>query len=208
MNSLLYKQICLRLGEQSIFWLKTYLQLFRPICRQLQRLFQVQEKSCSPHNRLCWQSAHWSIWRELQARFQASLVSYTLHILHWASLVAQLVKNPPLMQETWVWSLGWEDLLEKEKATPSSILAWRIQRTVLFMGMQIVRHDWAIFTSWGSFLLKSLYLRNWSEVFFQALLPRSPYQEEKNLKALSLLWHNTSLHSESYLSSFHLSQNP
>ena len=44
----------------------------------------------------------------------------------WASLVAQLVKNPPAMQETWLESLGWEDLLEKGKATQSSILAWRI----------------------------------------------------------------------------------
>ena len=43
-----------------------------------------------------------------------------------ASLVAQLVKNLPAMQETWVRSLGWEDPLEKEKATHSSILAWRI----------------------------------------------------------------------------------
>ena len=42
------------------------------------------------------------------------------------SLVAQLLKNPPLMQETWVRSLGWEDPLEKGKATHSSILAWRI----------------------------------------------------------------------------------
>ena len=41
----------------------------------------------------------------------------------WASLVAQLVKNPPPMQETWVRSLGWEDPLEKGKATHSSILA-------------------------------------------------------------------------------------
>ena len=41
----------------------------------------------------------------------------------WASLVAQLVKNPPAMQETWVQSLGWEDPLEKAKATHSSILA-------------------------------------------------------------------------------------
>ena len=47
-----------------------------------------------------------------------------------ASLVAQLVKNSPAMQETWVWSLVWEDPLEKEKATHSSILAWRIPRTV------------------------------------------------------------------------------
>ena len=42
------------------------------------------------------------------------------------SLVAQLVKNPPAMEETWVQSLGWEDPLEKGKATHSSILAWRI----------------------------------------------------------------------------------
>ena len=48
----------------------------------------------------------------------------------WASLVAQLVKNLPLMWETWIRSLGWEDPLEKEKATHSSILGWRIPRTV------------------------------------------------------------------------------
>ena len=41
----------------------------------------------------------------------------------WASLVAQLVKNPPAVQESWVQSLGWEDPLEKGKATQSSILA-------------------------------------------------------------------------------------
>ena len=44
----------------------------------------------------------------------------------WVSVVAQLVKNPPAMWETWVQSLRWEDPLEKEKATHSSILAWRI----------------------------------------------------------------------------------
>ena len=48
----------------------------------------------------------------------------------WVFLVAQLVKNPPAMWETWVPSLGWEDLLEKGKATYSSILAWRIPWTV------------------------------------------------------------------------------
>ena len=48
----------------------------------------------------------------------------------WASLVAQLVKNLPAMWETWVQSLGWEDALEKGKATHSSILAWRIPWTV------------------------------------------------------------------------------
>ena len=45
---------------------------------------------------------------------------------YWASLVAQLVKNPPAMRETWVQSLGWEEPLEKGKAAHSSILAWRI----------------------------------------------------------------------------------
>ena len=45
-------------------------------------------------------------------------------------LVAQLVKNPPAMRETWVRSLGWKDPLEKGKATHSSILVWRIPWTV------------------------------------------------------------------------------
>ena len=43
--------------------------------------------------------------------------------------MAQLVKNPPAMRETWVRPLGWEDPLEKGTATHSSILAWRIPRT-------------------------------------------------------------------------------
>ena len=57
------------------------------------------------------------------------------------SPVAQLVKNPPAMQETWVQSLGWEHPLEKEKATYFSILAWRIPGTVESMGSQKVGHD-------------------------------------------------------------------
>ena len=48
----------------------------------------------------------------------------------WASLVAQLVKNPPAMLETWVQSVGWEDPLEEGKATHSSVLAWRKPWTV------------------------------------------------------------------------------
>ena len=63
-----------------------------------------------------------------------------------ASLMAQLVKNLPAMQEIQVRSLGWEDLLEKEMATHSSILAWRIPWTedpggLQSMGSQRVRHD-------------------------------------------------------------------
>ena len=48
--------------------------------------------------------------------------------------MAQLVKNPPAIWETWVQSLGWEDPLEKGQATHSSILAWRIPWTVQSMG--------------------------------------------------------------------------
>ena len=63
-----------------------------------------------------------------------------------ASLVAQMVKNPPAIQETWVQSLGQKDLLEKERATHSSIFALRILWTeepggLQFMGLQRVRHD-------------------------------------------------------------------
>ena len=54
----------------------------------------------------------------------------------WASLVAQLVKNLPAMWETWVWSLDWEDFLEKGKTTHSNILAWRIPSTVYSMRLQ------------------------------------------------------------------------
>ena len=57
-----------------------------------------------------------------------------------------MVKCLPAMWETWVLSLGWEDLLEKEMATHSSILAWRIPWTeepggVQSMGLQRVGHD-------------------------------------------------------------------
>ena len=64
----------------------------------------------------------------------------------WASLVAQMVKNQPAMQETWVQSLGWEKSLEEGMATHSSILAWRIPWTeepggLQSMGLKRVRHD-------------------------------------------------------------------
>ena len=59
----------------------------------------------------------------------------------WPSLVAQVVKNPPAMWEISVQSLGWEDPLEKGKATHSSLLAWRIPWTVQFIGLQRVGHD-------------------------------------------------------------------
>ena len=64
----------------------------------------------------------------------------------WASLVAQQVKNPHAMQETWVQSLGWEEPLEKGMETHSSTLAWKIPWTVgpgrlQSMGLQRVKHN-------------------------------------------------------------------
>ena len=65
-----------------------------------------------------------------------------------ASLVTQVVKNPPAMEETWVWSLRQEDPLEKGMATHSSIFAWEIPWTeepvrLQSMRWQRVGHDWA-----------------------------------------------------------------
>ena len=54
-------------------------------------------------------------------------IGYSLQF-SWASLVAQMAKNPPAMPESWVQSLGWEDPPEKGMATHSSILAWRIPK--------------------------------------------------------------------------------
>ena len=67
-------------------------------------------------------------------------------MFHRASLVAQMVKNPPARRETWVQSLGWEDPREEGMATYPSILAWEIPWTEepggpQPMGSQRVRHD-------------------------------------------------------------------
>ena len=59
-----------------------------------------------------------------------------LYQYSWASLVAQLIKNLPAMQGTWIRSLGWEDSLEEGKATHSSILAWRIPWIIQSMGLK------------------------------------------------------------------------
>ena len=73
------------------------------------------------------------------------MIGYPLQY-SWASLVAQMVKNPPAMRETWVQSLGREDALEEDMATHPSILAWRIPWTeeaggLQSMGSQRVGHD-------------------------------------------------------------------
>jgi len=80
-------------------------------------------------------------------------------ILDWASLVAQTVKNLPAVQETWVQSLGREDLLEKEMAFHSSILAWKIPLTeepdeLQSMGLQRVRHNFRFHLRLGAHSLQ------------------------------------------------------
>ena len=83
-----------------------------------------------------------------------------------ASLVAQRLKRLPPMRETWVWSLGQEDPLEKEMVTHSSIRAWRIPwmekpGRLQSTGSQRVRHDWAtsLFTRLSSGCHTVLWLR-------------------------------------------------
>ena len=81
---------------------------------------------------------------------------------HWASLVAQRVKCLPVIQETGVWSLGREDPLEKEMATHSSTLAWKIPwmekpGRLQSMWSQRVRHDWATSLSLSYMTLLAFY---------------------------------------------------
>ena len=72
--------------------------------------------------------------------FQAAGRALSLEV---TSLVAQTVKSLPAVQETWVQSLGWEDPLEKEMATHSSILAWRIPWTVAWWATaRVVEKSW------------------------------------------------------------------
>ena len=89
-------------------------------------------------------SLMWQIW------FRENKVKICLyHLLTWIiHLVAQIVKHLPTRLEIWIPPLGREDFLEKEMATCSSILAWRIPRIqdpggLQSMGSQRVRHDWA-----------------------------------------------------------------
>ena len=94
----------------------------------------------NPKPRLCLTLPHPQVTSPLLSVF-TGLSIIDVSCIWWAAPVAQLVKNPPAMQETWVQSLGWEDPLEKGTATHSSILAWRFPWTTQSMGSQRVRHD-------------------------------------------------------------------
>ena len=89
-------------------------------------------------------------------------------------LVAQTVKRLPIMRETWVWSLGREDPLEKEMATHSSILAWKIpwmekRGRLQSVGLQRVGHDGATSLSL-SLSLYNCVIGPWVSLYFPWLL--------------------------------------
>ena len=76
------------------------------------------------------------LWDHRVRVFKVKILDFIVLRPGGASLVAKMVKNLPAMQVTWVRSLGWEDSLEKEMATHSSILAWRILWTEEPGGLQ------------------------------------------------------------------------
>ena len=103
-------------------------------------------------DRQVWCAAAYGVaksWTQLRNWTELMVVLFLVFLrnLHTNSLVAQMVKYLPAMQETWVQSLGQEDPLEKEMATHSSTLAWKITWTEepcrpQSMGLQRVGHDW------------------------------------------------------------------
>ena len=111
---------------------------------QCQRMFKV------PHNCTHFTHASKVIFKSFKLGFNSTwTVNFQMYKLDWENLqrlVAQRLQRLPGMRETWVRSLGWEDPLEKEMATHSSTLAWRIPwreepGRLQSMGSQRVRHD-------------------------------------------------------------------
>ena len=105
----------------------------------------------------------WPKWILEMNRLSRLKAKWTIH-KQYASLVAQRLKRLPPMRETQVWSLGREDPLEKEMATHSSILAWRIPWTeepggLQSTGSQRVGHDWVTLLT-----LLTLYREGWQTV--------------------------------------------
>ena len=132
---------------------------------------------CIYHNLDIWRNGGLERWRQLvwfpdpQSRHLANIyVQQTSR----ASLVSQLVKNLPAMQETWVWPLGWEDPLEKGKATHSSILAWRIAWTEEPSGLQSMVCKESATSEWLTLsnLAQQVLIAVW-------LLPTQPWTSHK-----------------------------
>ena len=104
-------------------------------------------------------------------RFPREGIGYPLQY-SWASYMAQLVKNIPAMRETWVWSLRWEDPLEKGKSNHSSVLAWRKPWTVCIV--HEVTKSWTLLSNFHSHtpfinLLNHLFILVWTPGYFCTL---------------------------------------
>ena len=121
---------------------------------------------------------------------------------HWASLVAQLIKNLPAMREIWVRSLSWEDPLEKGMATNSNILAWRNpmdrgacpQRNspmTEFLGSQRVGHDWATSLSFFLRLRRAQNLQVQSKWIIGIPGWASGWEVHLPVRTRSLLWEDS-----------------
>ena len=113
----------------------------------------LQEKEMKKRQNGCLRRPCKQLWKE--EKWKAKEQRQDIPIS--TSLADQMVKHLPTMQETKVQSLGWEDLLEKEMATHSSILAWKILWTekpgrLQSMGLQKVGQDWVISLSFSFFL--------------------------------------------------------
>ena len=146
--------------------------------------------------------------------YPKAMLNFFLHLIvcialstSLASLVAQMVKNPPAVQETWVPSLDQEDPLEKRMATYSSTLAWRIPwpedpGRLQSMGLQRVRHDWVtntftIFHQFSSLTSYNYAMKNCYYLFIscKSRVPNEPshvlaelwwvlWEEDSNWKCL------------------------
>ena len=122
--------------------------------------FHTLEKEMATHSSvLAWESqgrgslVGCRLWgrTELDTTEATSQQQQQQHV-YWSSLLAQIVKNMPVMQETWIWSLGQEDPLKKGMAAHSSILAWRVSWTeepgrLQSVESQRIGHNWATNTS-------------------------------------------------------------
>ena len=117
------------------------------------------------------------------------------HLVVRASLVAQMVKRLPAMQETQVWSLGREDSLEKEMVTHSSTLAWKIPWTeepgsLQSMGSQRVGHNWASSLSFFLFYLVTSSKRYGTQVTMETAADvGGRAQVEVNMRRILILCH-------------------
>ena len=133
-DSTFFPSICYKVqGQNAMIFTSSELRLnFKPAfslssLTLIKRIFSAVSSSSLSANRMI-SSAYLRHLIFLPAIFipacdSSSLAFHIMYSVYRASLVAQLVENQPAMQKTWVQSLGWEDVLEKEEATYSSILA-------------------------------------------------------------------------------------